>query len=171
MVEQFRHLNQKEIAKFQRKACCEMCCKSNIRQCPNCKARVEKTYMDTGKFMKCPECMEEFCWSCMTKAEVHDAWYVYCPELNNSMCCNIAVSIVAIIFMPIIMCLTPIVYYGMYFGICYIFTLIYAGCIKNCPAGISAILAGLATILIFPILLLFGILISLIAACLGTIPM
>ena len=148
-----------------------MCCKANVRQCPNCKTQVVKTHTDTGKFMKCTDCMGEYCWSCMTEADAHDAWWLYCPELNNSMCCNLAVSLLAIIFMPIIMCLTPIVYYGMYYGICYSFTLIYAGCIKKCPASITVIFAGIATILIFPFLLVFGVLISLIAACLGTIPM
>lgn len=171
MVRQYRELNMKDLARHQRKACCDMCCKASVRQCPNCKAKVLKKPTDTSKFMKCPECMGEFCWSCMAEADAHEAWYIYCPELNNSMCCNIAVSIVAIIFMPIIMCLSPIVYYGMYYGICYVFTLIYGGCNKSIPSVLAAILAALVTILIFPLLLLFGVLISLIAACLGTIPM
>ena len=150
----------------------EICCQANLRQCPNCRTRIEKDEADNNKFMKCNECQGEYCWSCMTEAAKHDEWYVYCPELNNSMCCNIAVSILAIIFMPFIMCLAPLVYYGMYFGLCWSCTLIYGSCRqKKMPDCISATFAIIITVLVFPILLLFGILASLLACCFGTLPM
>lgn len=104
-----------------------MCCKADIRQCPNCKTRnVEKVeanhkFMKEKFVMRCTECHHEYCWSCMTDWESHQDWYMYCPELSNSMCCNIAVSILAIVFMPFIMCLAPLIYVGIQFGCCWSF--------------------------------------------------
>ena len=169
-VKQYRELQKEQ--KEQKLQRCEICCQADVRQCPNCKARIEKDIVDTGKAMRCTQCQSEYCWSCMTQWDRHQAWYMYCPELNNSMCCNIAVSILAILFMPIIMCLAPVIYFGMHVGLCWSCATVYGSCRqKKVPDCLSATFACLATIVVFPVLLLVGVVASLLACCFGTVPM
>merc|ERR1712151_547852 len=87
------------------------------------------------------------------------------------MCCNIAISIVTIILMPFIMCLTPLIYFGLQFGVCWAWSSIYGCCSRKCPCCISGFFALLGTIVTFPFLLLFGLVVSILSCVFGTIPM
>lgn len=121
--------------------------------------------------VKCLECNNEYCWSCMTNMESHDAWYVYCPELNNSMCCNIAIAVTSIILMPFIMCLAPIAYLTVQFGLCWAWSACFGCCGDKVPCCIRGFFALIGTILLFPLLLLFGLVASVLSVCFGTVPM
>ena len=58
--------------------------------------------------MNCYRCNYDFCWCCMSKYRGHNRWYSLCPSLPFSICANIILVLLAMIFMPLIFTLGPI---------------------------------------------------------------
>ena len=59
--------------------------------------------------MVCFRCKAQFCWSCMLPIELHDKWYYKCPKLQMSICNQILVTMLVILFLPVILLVGPII--------------------------------------------------------------
>ena len=60
--------------------------------------------------MLCPRCQYDFCWCCMGPYETgkHKTWYKFCPELPFSFCLNLIITILFVIFLPVLMIIVPL---------------------------------------------------------------
>ena len=58
--------------------------------------------------MNCQRCHFDFCWCCMGNYRTHNRWFALCPNLPFSICVNIILVLLAMIFMPVIFTLGPL---------------------------------------------------------------
>ena len=88
--------------------------------------------------MKCPRCQTSFCWCCMSKRDKnHNRWYSLCPSLPFSLCVNIILVLLAIIFMHLI-CVVVVIGLACYYSYDWILKKLLSSCMisrKNFYGG------------------------------------
>ena len=66
--------------------------------------------------MHCERCNYDFCWCCMGQKNQHNKWYALCPSLPFNICVNILLVMLAMIFMPVIFTVGPLIAAFLYTG-------------------------------------------------------
>ena len=118
--------------------------------------------------MLCYRCQTDFCWCCMRKLDDHNKWYLICPELTFSYCINLILTLLFIIFLPVILLVVPLI------GIL-VSTLIFLP--FDCPlwSDVSccckAVIWLLCLILVMPIAVAIGMAITVVVAAIAIIPL
>ena len=81
----------------------------DVRRCPRCRVRIEKN--EGCPHMSCSRCNFYFCWACMGELnDTHSTWYKICPELPFSLCANLIITFLFILFLPLIITLGPLLW-------------------------------------------------------------
>ena len=146
---------------------------NNIRKCPNCEARVERDAGEGCMNMLCYRCKTTFCWSCMLPLDVHDKkWWLKCPKLPFSMCKNIVLTVLVLLFLPLLLLIVPILH-AMMLGVRDWSQLLTERCeSKGMHPYASGPLTFVFTIhFIIPICIIIGSIVSAFLLVFGSIPL
>jgi len=118
--------------------------------------------------MSCQRCGFYFCWCCMGSLDNHQRWYMLCPELPFSLCGNLLVTFLFIVFLPAIIVIGPAIAIIFYTGIYYPYrALKYGGGNRCCRFTLFL----LCFLILMPICLALGMLAVLVANVFALIPL
>ena len=103
--------------------------------------------------MTCQRCGYDFCWTCMGQINECRKWYKLCPSLGFSMKINILITVLFILFLPLVITLGPFFYIIWFCAISLPEATDLHGsrnCVENC------ICYSLSILLVIPIALAVG---------------
>ena len=158
--------------KFKKQSLGKLYRQNDIRKCPTCKANVEREKGEGCMNMVCFRCKTNFCWSCMIPLDEHDKkWYLKCPKLPYSMCTNILLTLLVIIFLPLLLLFVPLVH-GLMLGVKDWSPLVLEWLeMKGVPQCMSGPLAYVVCVhFVIPTCLVIGLIVSAFLLVFGSIP-
>ena len=137
-----------------------------MRRCPFCRVRIEKNAGCTH--MACERCSREFCWCCMEDdtGGKHKKCYRICPKLPYSYCTNLIITVLWILFLPVIMILVPFV--GILGCSLYLVPFLH---FERSRCWEQVLIWLICFLVLMPIMMAFGMLIAVIIGVIAILPL